>query len=133
MGHERIELGDSPQDAVVKMSDGNPGAINVMMSIILKGGAIDPKAFLGGLGVILSLDTHGIYGPDIWILFKDVCKQNIGHMLGVLRAVQLGIIPESTMKAMMNRTYAGPETPETLTEQVIERLDGQFFPDAVSV
>ena len=46
---------------------------------------------------MLQLDIHGIYGHRVWMLYKDVCRQNLVDMIGILRAVQLGILPEATL------------------------------------
>jgi hypothetical protein len=35
---------------------------------------------------IMLLDSLGIYGPNVWVIFKDVCEQNHARMLAVLRA-----------------------------------------------
>ena len=77
----RIELTDSTVSALTKMSDGNPGAASAMVEIIQKGGKIDPDSAMGGLGAILSLDTHRIYGTDIYVLFSDICDKDVAKML----------------------------------------------------
>ena len=87
-------LNMSLTDIIVELADGNPGAVRVMMEIIEHDGMIDPDNLLGALGSILSLDTHGIYGSRIWMLYKDVCRSDIEKMLAALRAVQLGIARE---------------------------------------
>lgn len=97
MGKERIGLNDSGMDIIIKMSDGNPGAMTVLMRMMKEGGGIDPQGFAGGLGAILGLDTHGIYGSKIWMLYKDVCKENLESTLAVLRACQIGKLRESDM------------------------------------
>lgn len=89
---ERINLNDSVVDAAVELADGNPGAISVIMQLIADKN--DPDGFAGGLGNLLSLDAHGIYGSNIWVLFKNVCGQSILNMVIVLRAVQLGLYSE---------------------------------------
>lgn len=86
----RIQLTDSLQQIVVKMSDGNPGAINVMMALIKQGEKIDPDNMLGGVGAILWLDTERIYGPKIWVLFKDVCKSKVLNIFTIMRYQQYG-------------------------------------------
>lgn len=97
----RIGLNDTMQSMVIKMSDGNPGAINVMMGLLRETPSIDPDNVLGGLGVIMSLDTHDIYGPDIWCLFKYGCGQDLTTMVGARRAVQLGHIGVNQLKHMV--------------------------------
>jgi len=106
MGRERIELTDSVMDIVVKMSEGNPGAVTVLARMMKEGGSIDPQSFAGGIGAILALDTHGIYGHRIWALYKDVCGENLVSTIAVLRACQLGQLRESDMlHAIDNRGH----------------------------
>ena len=40
--------------------------------------------------MIMGFDTQEIYGSNIWVLYSDVCHQNIVYLLAVMRAVQLG-------------------------------------------
>lgn len=56
------------QDAVCDLSDGNPGAINAMMSVIVNRPAVEVGAF------ILSLVTLDLTGPRIWVGFKDCAE-----------------------------------------------------------
>lgn len=88
----------SPMDIFMALSDGNPGAINVLVGLAEKGSKIDPDSMLGGIGALFALDTFAIYGPSIWMLYKDICDSNISRMIGVLRAVQLGFLPEATLR-----------------------------------
>jgi len=90
----RISFDMSGFDALVAIGEGNPGAIRVCAEAMKRGAAIDPDSALGGLGGIFALDTHKIYGSRVWQLYKDVCGEDLVKMLAVLRAVQLGIIPE---------------------------------------
>ena len=85
MSKEIIDLTDSMMSAIMKLSEGNPGAMQVCMKIMDKAEEIDPDAMLGGLGVLLSLDTHQIYGSKIWMLYKDMCGEDIVKTLAVLR------------------------------------------------
>ncbi len=85
-----IQLTDTLMDIMLKMSKGNPGAINVLMELYTTGGKIDPDSALEGLGSIFALDSHGIYADRIWMLYKDVCKCSIPHVIAVFRAYQMG-------------------------------------------
>lgn len=100
----KIDLKDNMQNVVIKLCMGNVGALQVCMDIFKQAKIIDPYGALGGLGVLLSLDDMEIYGSHIWILYKDICKQNLVDMLAVLRAKQLGYIyAESIKHAILNR------------------------------
>lgn len=93
----RIELTDTFMDVITKLSEGNPGALTVCAQIMRFAEVIDPDNALGGLGVCLSLDTHGIYGHRIWQLYKDVCHEDLTKTLAVLRSCHLGILPVSDL------------------------------------
>ena len=58
------------KEAISVMSDGNPGAINVMCMLINH----DP---VKGQVALCHLDDMGIYGSQIWIAYKDICGQDI--------------------------------------------------------
>ena len=117
----KLDLNDSVEDIMIKMSEGNPGAISVCMMLYTKGGAIDPDALFGGLGGVLSLDSLGIYGSKIWMLFKDVCKQDLVKTSAMLRAWQLGFVPKATLLHAIDNYGAGIDT-DALLAQVQERL-----------
>lgn len=74
------------------MAAGNPGAAAVVSYLFRDTAKIDPQSALGGFGPLFMLDTLGIYGPNIWILYKDICGESVTRLVAVLRSVQLGII-----------------------------------------
>lgn len=96
----KIQLTDSVLDVMVKMSEGNPGAVNALSVMLKEGKTIDPQGFMGGLGVILLLDTWGIYGSSIYVLYNDKCDRDIRKMLLLMRAGQLGLFPVTKIKKM---------------------------------
>lgn len=102
--NERIDLNDSTVDIVMKMSDGNLGAINVLMQLLSQAtNDIDPDNLLRGFGAILQLDSIGIYGTDIYILNNDICGRELPKMLAVLRATQLGLFSRDILKDACHR------------------------------
>lgn len=121
---ERITLADNQMSIVMKMSEGNPGAMNVLMNMMQDHG-IDPDSALGGIGSILTLDTIGIYGSDIYVLNKDICDQDLPKMLAVLRATQLGMFDREVLKdACSRQDRSGKQMVPVneLYEKVRERL-----------
>jgi hypothetical protein len=106
MHKTRIELSDTTMGMIMKMAGGNPGAMTVIVQLLEKGEAIDPDAAFGGLAQVLALDTHGIYEEKIWMFYKDICNQDVGMMIGLLRGIQLGIMPERELKDALNQNYA---------------------------
>ena len=101
MKKERIKLTDTTMGVVIKMSEGNPGAMNVLMEML--NSKIDIDNAFGGLGSILSLDSYGIYGTDIYILFNDICESDLAKTIAVLRSVQLGFLNQCTLKDACSR------------------------------
>ncbi len=87
----KIKLQDTGKDVLVKMSDGNPGALTALIEC-MKDKETDPDSFMGGMGVALSLDTLGIYGTDIYVLWSDICNRDTVKFIAAVRAHQLGFI-----------------------------------------
>lgn len=122
----KINFSDSTMNIVVKMSEGNPGAMNAIMQMLSpEAKEIDPDAAMGGLMKILSLDTLGIYGTDIYILHNDICDRSMIKMFAVLRAHQLGYLSSSVLKEACHRQDRTGKTlidVEELYKKVIEYL-----------
>lgn len=122
----RITLKDTGRDVLVKMADGNPGGLSAMMEMLKHGESIDPQCFMGGMGAILSLDTLGVYGTEIYVLWNDQCKRNTRELLMLLRANQLGFISDSEIKAVakdqMRQVVLSQGKMDELDKQVCERL-----------
>ena len=75
---QSIELTDSFQDVVVKMSQGNPGACTVLCEI-LKANPVD------GLTVLLHADDMDLRGPALWVAYKDVCKEDLDKLIAAIK------------------------------------------------
>lgn len=117
----RIELTDTGMSAATKMSEGNPGARRVVADLMRNAEKIDPDNAMGGFGAILNLDSYGIYGSRIWMLYKDVCGEDMPRTLGVLRACQLGIISQSVLDTAIDNGGRGLDV-EDAFKKVQERL-----------
>lgn len=116
----RLKLEMNINDALFALSDGNPGAIKVLMDSMEHNERIDPDSGLGELGLILNLDQFGIYENRIWRLYKEVCGEDLPRTTAVVRAVQLGILPRETL----DRAIDGEEDLdiELVTGKVKEEL-----------
>lgn len=104
---QESRLRDTTQETLIEMSDGNPGGLNVMLELLEKGLSIDPgnaanRISQSGLGVVIMLDGYGIYGSDIWVLYKDMCGQNIIKMVAALRMMQMGIMEAEPIKSLID-------------------------------
>ena len=123
----KITLTDTLQDIIVKMSDCNPGAVHALMDIYQNAESIDPQSLMKGLGPILLLDTLEIYGTDIYILYNDKCNRNLRNLLVLLRAYQLGFLPQAKLiemsKDQMRQIELTTIEFALLDEKVCEELD----------
>lgn len=117
----RIQLTDSLQDAIAKMVEGNVGAVTVCAELVKKEAKIDPDAALAPIDSLLALDDLGIYGSKIWMLYKDVCGEDIVNTRAVLRARQLGILSEDVLLNAIDKYGDGIDCDDILAK-VQERL-----------
>ena len=118
---ERLRLDDTIFDVARKLSEGNPGALQVLMSMLDRGATIDPDDFMGGMGALVHLDSFGIYGPRIWMLYKDVCGGKLADTIGLVRACQLGFVSREVLAHAIDHRGAGLDVAAAL-RQVRERL-----------
>ena len=117
----RIKLDDTLQDAVIKLVDGNPGAITVCMLLIQDTALVDPDAAMPEVINLLALDTLGVYGSRIWMLYKDFCKESIVNVIMVLRAHQLGMLSKVSLDYAIDNWGEGVDL-EELSAEVRVRL-----------
>lgn len=110
----RITLEQTLIESLVAMCDGNPGALSVCTQLLKEGEHIDPDNAFGGFGHILTLDMLGVYGPSIWMLYKDCCKQDLVSTVAVIRATQLGIVPASVVLSTIENRGKGLDVADTL-------------------
>lgn len=121
----RIKLKDTLPSAVAKMSDGNPGAMTTMMEMMTKAQVIDPQNAMGGMHYILLLDTFGIYGTDIYVLWSDICDKSMVKTLAVLTAAQRGKFDQALLKEACSRQdYSGRDIVpvDDLLEEVMKLI-----------
>lgn len=110
-----ITLQDSFIDMMVKMAEGNPGAITVLTRILEESPIIDPdsadsKVLKFGIIPILALDDMGIRGSGLWILYKDICGMNLVKLIALIRSVQFGFLDA---KVLVELSQDRPRTKRT--------------------
>ena len=127
--NERIGLKDTSMDVMIKLSEGNPGAISVCANLLKNTSKHDPDAFMGGIGSLLMLDTLNVYGSRIWMFYKDFCKEDVGTMVLMLRAFQLGFISRQELDNAIDRRGAGIDI-DDIGKKVKERLPNFILPIA---
>ena len=118
----RIKLDMSVIDILAAMAGGNPGAATALCEILEYGPSIDPES--AQLMAILWLDAWGIYEERIYMLWNDVCGRDVGKMLAVIRACQLGQLGGATREAInhaIDNRGAGLDL-DAIIDAVRERL-----------
>ena len=130
MHNTRIKLTDTIFDIfdiAFRMSGGVPGSITAIDEVIKNGPTIDPDDAFQGLGVVLSLDTNGIYDSRIYILWNDICGRDLKRFMASQRVIQLGLAPLSEVLAQIDAAEAArgtndPKKPDEWLAKVQARL-----------
>jgi len=123
----KLELTDNAMSTILKMAEGNPGAVAAMTSILKETPEIDPQSLLGGMGLLLSFDDLGIYGTDIYVLWSDKCNKDTRKLNILMRAHQLGFVPTSKIvemaKDQMYKIDLTGEEWEDIEAKVLSKLE----------
>lgn len=98
----KINLEMNAMDVIMTLSDGNPGAMKVLMDSFEKMPQIDPDDAFGSWGLLIHLDSMEIYGERIWMLYKDLCGQDMVNTIAMARAWQLGIVRSEDLRDAIN-------------------------------
>jgi hypothetical protein len=122
MSENRIDSNDTMEQMCEKLAGGVPGATVCLAKIIKQGAIIDPDAGLMGIfNALMILDMLGIYEGDIWGLYNDTCGQDLVKTLAILRAWQLDLISDTTIKTAVRNRGRGID-PDDLLSKVREEL-----------
>lgn len=103
----KIELKDTMIDIVVKMSEGNIGAVTCLMEMIEKK---DWYYNTPSLLMIMNFDSLGLYGSKIYMLWNDCCDRDLVKLELVLRNWQMGKLSESEIYNNLNQGRGTPFT-----------------------
>jgi len=129
MASKRIRWDMSVLDVIKAMGGGNPGALRACMELLSKGKEVDPDAVPdGGLNSLLILDELRIYEERIYMLWNDVCERDVGKMIAVLCAHQLGVVDTNTLNHAIDNRGAGINL-DAVVKAVKSRLPN-FNPEA---
>lgn len=123
--NERLSLNDSLQTAAAKLCEGNPGAMSAIVNMSAIAPEVDPQNFAGSFGPLMHLDSCGIYGSGIYVLWNDLCNCDSKLAIAVLRATQLGIVNKDTLREgclKHDRSIKTMIDPNEVYQQVKSRL-----------
>ena len=78
MEREELRLNEYLMDWMVKMAEGNPGALTVLLTALKERGSQK----MGEL--ILFMDDMNIRGAQVWIGYKDCCGCDLDKFIGCI-------------------------------------------------
>ena len=79
---------------VIKMAEGNPGALKCLIAI---------NSSLNSNSILTLIKEYGIVGTDIYILWSDICNNNLDLMCYILNNSP----KESIIEAVSKQDYSG--------------------------
>ncbi len=82
MGNEKIKFNMSTFEMAMVMSEGNPGALSVVMEMMK-----DPRGFMG----ILLCDSLDIRGEKLYMLHNDCCDRENEKFYRTLKMFNSGV------------------------------------------
>lgn len=68
--HNKLNGSETVLEVICALSAGNPGAVMVCAQLYKE----DPLT-------LFTLDQEGVYGEDIWLIYKDLCHEDLGLMI----------------------------------------------------
>lgn len=94
----RLKPFDTLLDCVTKISDGMPGAINIIMAGTRASSADD---IVFDRTLVDFFDKHLIYGRDIWLFAKNITKFELGALYTIILAEKLLLVyPKDIVSAL---------------------------------
>ena len=109
---------DYAVEKLIRVGKGNPGAISVLTEMMRRA----PE-------IVLHLETLNIVGSRIWMLYKDVCKEDIAKTILLVYANKIGIISKESLDKAIDNYGEGLDVEETvkqvekeLVKELVEKM-----------
>ena len=102
----KLQLTDSTIEILDKMSEGNPGAISILTTLLFKETAQEMVDSV--MHIILPLDTLGVYGSKLYMLWTDACDKNEDKVKKVIELWRTGKLTKEEIHENLNQGYAKP-------------------------
>ena len=100
MANTRITANMTIKEVLITMSDGNPGALTCMMTMLDS----DPLALLD----ILVLDSLEIYGSKLYMLWNDCCDRDMAKLKKTIQYLNSGAISKEEIHSNLGQIRAVP-------------------------
>lgn len=129
-----IDLNDTGTDVIMKMAQGNPGALSCCVELMKHNAQIDPENAFSSYGAMLLLDQENIRGVNLYILWNDICKRDTRDLVMLVRATQLGFLSREKLTELSQDVPGQRNTFDysAVDAKVCERLE-HFQPRKVRI
>lgn len=84
----KINVGDTVATMAIKMGEGNPGGLSVVIRLINHKG----KSGSDGMLHLLLLDVLEIYGSKLWMLYKDCCGEDFDVLIKTILSFDIKVL-----------------------------------------
>jgi len=101
------------QETCIKLSKGNPGALNVLINLFKKS---TPES----LECIQLLSEYEIFGTDIYILANDKCNGDLEKLIALVRATSKGKFDKKRLKELSEDQINEINISESEFEQLLK-------------
>ena len=122
MRNEKLTSNMDFMDIIMTMSEGNPGAVMVLMEMMR-----DPRSFLD----ILLCDTLDIRGSKLYMLHNDCCGRNTGKFNRTLMMLRDGVFTEEQIHQNLDLVRAIPFIDDNLEIDGIPPYGEDFGPGSL--
>ena len=106
-------------EMVMTMSEGNPGAMSVIMGMMQ-----DPTGLLN----IFMLDSMDIRGSHLYMLNSDCCRRDPAKFKRTLMMFRSGVFTQEQIHENLERCYALPFIDDSIEMEGVPSYDDDFGP-----
>ncbi len=119
MGKEKLTLNMDPMEMIMTMSEGNPGAINVLMEMMR-----NPRSFMD----ILLCDSLDIRGSKLYMLHNDCCRSDTNKFNRTLMMLRCGVFTDEQIHDNLNLIRALPFIDDSIEIEGVPPYGEEFGP-----
>lgn len=119
MENKKLTSSMSVMHILMAMSDGNPGAMNVILNMMN-----DSRSFMD----IFLLDSLGIRGAKIYLLFSDCCEKNNEKFKRTLMMLRSAVYSEKEINANFDLIKPIPFIDDSIVIEDVPPYGNDFGP-----
>ena len=119
MANEKLTIDMTVYDMIYTMSEGNPGAMEVLMEMMS-----DTRLFMD----ILLCDSLNIRGSKLYMLYNDCCGKNKDKFARTLKMLRSGIFSSEQIQSNFELVYALPFIDDNIVVDGVPVFGDEFGP-----